>query len=154
MKLCAPKPARTQSLKPLALIGRTKNHDKTFRTDNSNFFFGFLLPDRRPKNIVGNWTLVSKIKDGQELRKNDDDRIQLEFLANGEMKHLVNGGRAGIGFYSYKIIMDSIYRTGIQINSLGKSDSTFIGSNKFSIRLDTLAIVTDAGILRYKKDDK
>ena len=106
------------------------------------------------EKVVGTWTLKKKIKCGLEIKNEGDDKIQLEFLVNGEMKHLVNGGRAGIGFYSYKINKDSIYRTNIQIDSLGKRDSIFIRSNKFSLRHDTLTIEADEGTLYYKKDSR
>lgn len=115
----------------------------------------FLSCDKGDKeNIIGTWTTVAKLKNGKELRKEGDDKTQLEFFATGEMKHLISGGRAGIGVYSYKIIKDSIYRTNIQIDSLGKRDSISLGSNKFFIRHDTLIIEADEGTLYYKKDSK
>jgi hypothetical protein len=112
----------------------------------------FSCQTRDNDKLVGIWTLTKKVKDGVEIKKEGNDTFQIKFLDNYEMLHLTNGNRSGIGFYSYKIIGDSIYRTCIQIDSLRKKDSISLGSNRFSIDLNTMSIETDKGTLYYKRE--
>lgn len=112
----------------------------------------FSCQTRDNDKVIGIWTLKKKVKGGVEIKKEGNDTLQIKFLDNYEMLHLTNAQRTGIGFYSYKIVGDSIYRTGIQIDSLGKRDSIFLGANKFSIALDTMTIDTDKGTLSYKRE--
>lgn len=117
-------------------------------------FLLFSCQTTEKEKITGTWTYVKKIKDGIKISEESDDTLQINYLNNGEMNYLTNGHRTGIGFYSYKIAGDSIHRTNIQIDDAGKRDSIFLGSNKFSIRFDTMIVETDKGTIYYKKENE
>ncbi len=114
-------------------------------------FLFFACQERYNDKIIGTWTFILKKKDGVELKRENYDTVQIKFLDNYEMLHLTNGNRSGVGLYSYKIHGDSIYRTIIQIDSLGKRDSSFLDSSKFFISRDTMSIKNDEGTFYFKR---
>jgi hypothetical protein len=106
------------------------------------------------EKIIGTWTYLKKKKNGKEIINDHGADMKIRYLENGEMIYLTNGNRSGIGFYSYKIVGDSIYRTNVQVEDSGKIDSLNLGGSKFTFSGDTMIIGSTDGIIYYKKDEE
>lgn len=107
--------------------------------------------------IEGKWTHIKTIKNGFEVSRHtamENDLEQIQYLKNGEMIYLLNGGRYGFGYYYYKIKGDSLFQTIIQVDSIGAYDTLGTIKVKFSINNDTMRVWQREKTILYKRDQK
>ena len=113
----------------------------------------FLSCGKSKNKIEGTWTYIREIEKGKEINSSEQvENFRIQYLDNGEMKLFSGNKRFGIGLYYYKLKVDSLYSTNIQVDTMGRIDTLGTFTSLVSIKNDIMIVKHGAKTIYYKRE--